>query len=246
MKLQQHERRLAIVLICVVVVLGAGAGACKLYEEHEQKRLEELDKVEQKKYDQTFSLGDNIVLDSEADKAPMPSGWPYEAHFAWNGRLDVTIDRARLYSSSDALLADLDRGVRWVQYFEFDHLNWARKNNLDERYLLFDVTMHNVSAAPDSETISGYPWFSSSFIKLSVQHQDMEMVGFDGMPQEGNIDTDMGYFDLPVGETASYQLVYSLNNEAKLDEMFCYMGVAYAPNKYRVELDGMEVMPEGA
>lgn len=246
MKLQQNERRLAIILICVTIALAVGAGALKLYEKHEQERLEELDKAEQKKYDQTFALGDTIALDSEADKAPMPSGWPYEASFAWNGRMDVTIDRARLYPSSDALLADLDRGARWVQFFEFNHLDWARKNDLDERYVLLDVTMHNVSAVSDDLSQMGFPWLNVSFLKLSVQQQDMELSAFSGVPDEGDIEVDGYRFDLPVSETASYQLVYGVNDEAELDEMFCYMGVAYAPNKYRVELDGMEVIPDGA
>ena len=246
MKLQRGERRLVVAIACAGVILGIGIGAFKIYEKREQARLEELDKIEQKKYDQTFSIGEEVVLDSETDEVLMPSGWPYEAAFSWDGRMDVKIDRARLYSSSNALLTDLDQAARWVQYFELDRLGWARQNGQDERYILLDVTVHNVSAEPNGLSQTGHPWFNIGFVNLSVQQSDMEIEAFSGVPDEGDIEL-VGYrFDLPVGETASYQLVYSLNNEAELDEMFCYMGVAYAPHKYRVELDGVEVMPDGA
>lgn len=245
-KLNKNEQRLATALICVLVMLGIGVGAGKLYEAYEQERLDALDKVEKKKHDRTFSIGEEIVLDSAEDQILLSSGRKYEADLPWSGRMDVTVDRARLYENPDALLGNLDVGARWVQFLEFESLQPARKSESGERYLLLDVTVRNVSAKADSETRAGKVWFTSSFINLSVQHHDMEMLGFSGMPQEGDINTDIGYFDLPIGETASYQLVYSVNNEAEPDEMFCYMGLLYAPNKYRVNLDDMEVVTEGA
>lgn len=245
-KLNKNEQSLAIALICVLVMLGIGVVASKLYETYEQERLDALDRVEKKKYNQTFSIGEEIVLDSAKDQILLSSGRKYEADFPWVGRMDVTVDQARLYDNPDNLLGNLDAGDRWVQFLDFESLQPARKSGSDERYLLLDVTMRNISAKADSETRAGKVWFTSSFINLSVQHHDVEMLGFSGMPQEGDINTDIGYFDLPIGEIASYQLVYSVNNEAEPEDMFCYMGTLYTPNKYRVDLSDMEVVAEEA
>lgn len=246
MKLQSAERRLIVAVVCVVAVLGIGVGIFKIYEKYERGRLEEVDAVERKAYNQTYSIGDELVLDSAVDDVVLSSGRPYEAAFPWSGRMDVAVDRVRVYPTADVLLADLDQNAKWVQYFELDHLNWARDIGLAERYVLLDVTIDNISAVPEDVSQTGHPWFNIGFINLSAQQNDMELQAFSGVPGDGDMELDGYRFDLPIGQGASYQLVYSVSSEADLDELFCYMGSVYAPDKYRVELGGMEIMPEGA
>ena len=112
--MNRKEKRLIIALISVVLLGGACYAGVKLYQEYKIQKAEEILKVEQKQVDQTFCIGDTIVLDSEEDEKPLPSGGSYDASLDWEGRMDLAVDRARLYPDLDSVLADLNREEIWT------------------------------------------------------------------------------------------------------------------------------------
>ena len=144
--MNRKEKRLIIALISVVLLGGACYAGVKLYQEYKIQKAEEILKVEQKQVDQTFCIGDTIVLDSEEDEKPLPSGGSYDASLDWEGRMDLAVDRARLYPDLDSVLADLNREEIWT--IDFERTARRRIDEFDEHYayVMLDITVDNKSA----------------------------------------------------------------------------------------------------
>lgn len=238
----RKEKRLIIALISVVLLGGACYAGVKLYREYQIQKAEEILKAEQKQVDQTFCIGDTIVLDSEEDEKPLPSGGSYDASLNWEGRMDLTIDRARLYPDLDSVLADLDREEIWT--IDFERTARRRMDQFDEHYayVMFDITVDNKSATSRYLSQTGYPWFNISLLRLNCKGHDVEIVCFDGMPLEGDISCDMYCFNLEMGSSATYQVVYGVSQNTKPKDLFAYIGAGYIPNKYHIDLTGIEVI----
>lgn len=240
--IDRKEKRLLIALIGVVLVGGACYAGVKLYQEHQIQKAEEILKAEQKQVDQTFCIGDTIVLDSEEDEKPLPSGGSYDASLDWEGRMDLTVDRARLYPDLDSVLAELNREEIWT--IEFERNARRRMEQFDEydSYVMLDVTLDNISATSRYASLIGYPWFNISLLSLSCKGHDAEIVCFDGMPAEGDISSDMYWFSLEKGSAATYKVVYAVSQKTKPMDLFAYIGSGYIPNKYHIDLAGIEVI----
>lgn len=246
MELTKIEKRTVMSMFLTVVLIGAVAVGVHLYEDYIQQRNEEIERAEQKQLDRTYAYGETIVLDAARDEVILSTGNVYAARFFWEGELDITVDRVRLYPDGDALLSGLDSGLEWVNDLDREWIARRREEGGESAYLLADVTIDNISASPIGHTKREMPWFNITFVKLSTAGRMAEMVGFSGMPEDGMRDYGEGsYFDLERGESASYQLVYEVDRDADPADLFLFMGSSYAPNKYRVDLGETEIVSDG-
>lgn len=244
MKLQRSEKRLIVALICAFALVGVGYAGVKAYQNNQIQQALKLEEREQKQVDRTFHIGDKIVLDSKEDEKPLPSGGDYAASFSWDGRMDLTVDRARLYPDLDSVLTVLDPHEMWTIDFERTARRRMEQFNEHPAYVLLDVTLDNISAQPTGTSQTGYPWFSISVLKLNTQGHDSEMSFFNGMPPQGDINLDMFRFDLEPGSTGTYRVLFDVPQGVSPEDMFAYVGAGYLPNKYRIDVSDMEVMKE--
>lgn len=244
-ELSKNERLTLLAIAVTLIALGAIAGGVRLYEGYAQERDVAIERAEEKKIDRTYALGEKIALDAQKDEAPLSTGGSYSAGFFWTGELDITIERARLYDSGARLLQGLDENLEWVSNLKRERIAKLKPSEGKQRYVLLDVAIDNVSALPSGVgTKRGMPWLNISFVQLSSSGHTMEMVGFSGMPENGSREYGEGsYFDLKPRASATYQLVYEVEGDGSPKNMFLFMGVAYVPDKYRINLDGIEVVP---
>lgn len=240
--MNRKEKRLIIALISVALIGGACHFGVKSYREYQVQKAVEVQEAEQKEVDQTFGIGDTIVLDSKEDEKPLPSGQIYDAGFCWDGRMDLTVDRARLYPDLDSVLVDMNKEEIWT--IEFERTARRRMDQFDEHYayVMLDITVDNKSATTNYLSQTGYPWFNISLLALNCKGHDVEIDCFNGMPLEGDINRDMYCFNLEMGSSATYQVVYGVSQKTKPKDLFAYIGAGYIPNKYHIDLSGIEVI----
>lgn len=244
MELSKRERSTIFAIAVALVSLGALAGIMHLYEGYVQKRDAAIERAEKKKIDRTYALGEKIVLDARKDEEPLSTGRAYTAAFSWTGELDITVKRARLYDSGARLLQDLDEDLEWVSNLKRERIAKLKASDGKQRYVLLDVAIDNVSAVPSGVgTQRGMPWLNISFVQLSSNGHTMELAGFSGMPENGSREYGEGsYFDLKPHTSATYQLVYEIDGEERPKDLYLFMGVAYVPYKYHIDLNGIEVV----
>lgn len=242
MKLQRSERCFIAALVCVLAVGGAGYAGLKLFEGYLVDQMEKRDVKEEERVNRTFAIGDTIALDSAEDERPLPSGSRYSASFDWDGCINLTIKRARLCPDLDSALSIMDGNSIFTSYFERRQRLDDDRGNGEDAYIVLDIVLKNISAKSSYLSQSGHPWFSINILQMRSQGSDREMLSFDGMPKEGNLDADLYCFDLAKGASGAFQLVYGVPANASADNTFCYIGAGDIPNKYRIDLSGMEVV----
>ncbi len=183
--------------------------------------------AEMARRDQTFSVGEWASLDSAEDQLPLPYGGSYEAHFGWEGELDIRVSSADMVSADDPRLNTLDEDT-WISEASAEG---------DSSYLMVELDVRNVSAVPEALTKSGERWFNISF--LNIADGTGHLAYFDGSPEDALADLgELMYFDLEQGEEDSYTLLYNVGADTDPSSLALCAGYANLPNKYRFELWG--------
>lgn len=223
----RQEKALLIALGILAVLLLGSFGASKAYEAYRAQQ----DRAEMASIDSTYPVGKTAHLSSDEDGRPLGTGTAYEAHFGWDGAMDVTVVGTKVFERAE----DAESGIE-----AFDDACWlgdAPFNEDASRLVVVEVEITNKGAASEYTTRTGQRLFNISFLNIVPSGS---LVYFDGAPEDANRDLgESTYFDMNEGETKRFQVGYSVSRDVPLDEVALYAGMAYLPEKYRFDL-GLE------
>lgn len=235
MRLTKREKATILALIVAFV----GFLGMQALHDYSQSQRDQLAAHERADLNATYGLHEPISLDAARDTVELSNGTAYAAGFTWSGELIVTIEDVAWYANDDLLLPTLDADREWVQQVKRD---WFDRD--ESSYVVVHVTVNNVSAKPTNETQRGESWFNISFVNLVYDGIQCELIGFSGVPEDVAWDFGEGNcFDLSPGESDEYVLIYELERSfVPSASLYMYLGVAYVPDKYRIEIDDVTVI----
>lgn len=228
MAMRRGERITLCALVAVVVVGALGWFASEGISGIQYEQL-----VEQTS--ETHQVGEVISLCAEDDAADIAGGQAYSAGFLWSGTLEVSVDSVVVYDCPESIGVDSER-AHFVKSAESDS-----PGREDAAFVVCEVTVRNVDAAPAFLTTGEENWFNVSFVNLSFPYAPLTY--FSGAP-EGASASDLFCFDLAPGQTATYQLGYTYQNslqtmteldQALADQAFVVQfGTSDKKGKYQV------------
>ena len=183
-----NRRFIAVLLL--VMAAGAALAAIAIAAPDSNMRQRETEQENSV----VFEVGDAVALSVPVDAIPDEDD-AIEAMgrygVPWTGTISLAVNQVKYFSCG------FDSGL---EKFTSDY------NPSDPIYVL-QVTVKNESAESHLTTRSGNRWFNitSIFNRNSI-------VYFDGMPAEGNKETDYFFFDLPQGESANFVVGVALSD----------------------------------
>lgn len=205
---------LALIVVALCVAGFAYLGASSTLPEQEQQF--------QKSVNQTFQIGDTLVLDSKQDESATFNGNTYAAKFEWNGTMEVTVESAELAPPPD-------------------NPQYAIPVVEDYIPLTCKIRIKNIDGKSKSPIQSDLPYrfFITSVFLPDISDLSCELVYFDGTPTDAP-EKQAYTFDLKPGEEKTYTVCYAIPLVAQ--ELLGYQGNLYLyagignTDKYRVDL----------
>lgn len=222
--MQKRSRKLSrkekVTLVILLVAIAVGIGAWQWFLQQRAADREAFEEAQK----QQFAMGDAVVLDSAQDESAVDTesafdteGVPYMAGFPWRGRMEVTVQSAKLYDTAAA--AGIDEKKLFMG------------NTPGLPFLLIEVTIKNIDAEQMSSQ-SGKNWSNISFIRVPGL---LDLSYFDGTPPGAN-PSEWYCFALDKGSEATYHLG-GFVDPTDADHPFDTLTLGGSSDKYTVKLD---------
>lgn len=221
----KQEKALLIAMGIFGVLLIGLFGVSKAFDAYYAQQ----DSAEMARINNTYAMGEVAALSSDEDGRPLATGTSYEAHFGWDGTMDVAVVGSRVFDRVE----DAESGIQ-----AFNDTCWLGDEPFDEdtsRLVVAEVEITNTGATSEYTTKTGRRLFNISFLNIVPSGS---LVYFDGAPDDASHALgESTYFDVKEGETKRFQVGYSVSRNVSLDEVALYAGMAYLPEKYRFDLE---------
>lgn len=228
MKTTKQEKRAILVIALAAFVALAFWGGASLFSNWRDQAIGSRDSEFVESARQTYAMDEFVPFDSDRDKeqsGELPSGLSFTpVADEWNGCLDIRVDDARLLSTEEA-----------SQYVNEDVFPYWKDDANAERFLVCTVTLRNASAEPLSRTQGGLQLFNIGF--LCLENTGNGPVAFSGTADVAQDDESAGfYFDLPVGQTKTFIIVYGVPESVDVNTLSLQVGGGYGDAKYVFDL----------